>query len=195
MASTTNYDLVPVGIDELRRAWRWFLALGVAFIILGLGCIALEGIATFATVLFFGCLLMISGVLQLVQAFRTGTWSGFLLYLFGALLRGFTGYLLIRFPVLGAESLTLLLSLFLMVSGVFRAVGSAMMKFPNWGWFVLSGLVTTILGIVLIAQMPISGLWFIGFAIGVDLIFEGVAIIGFGNTIHHMPKISPSAAS
>jgi uncharacterized membrane protein HdeD (DUF308 family) len=36
--------------------------------------------------------------------------------------------------------------------------------------------VTVALGIMLLAQMPISGIWFIGFAIGVDLIFDGTAI-------------------
>ena len=54
---------------------------------------------TFATVLAFGWLLLLSGVIALVHAFRTRTWSGFFLYLLSALLRGFTGYLLVRYPL------------------------------------------------------------------------------------------------
>jgi uncharacterized membrane protein HdeD (DUF308 family) len=36
--------------------------------------------------------------------------------------------------------------------------------------------------------MPVSGIWFIGFAIGVDLIFDGIATIGFAAAIYHLPK-------
>jgi uncharacterized membrane protein HdeD (DUF308 family) len=35
--------------------------------------------------------------------------------------------------------------------------------------------------------MPISGLWFIGFAIGVELISAGIAEIGFATAIHTLP--------
>jgi len=41
---------------------------------------------------------------------------------------------------------------------------------------------------MLLAQMPISGLWFIGFAIGVDLIASGIAEIGFATAIHSLPS-------
>ena len=186
MAELT-YNPLIAGLDEIRGSWGWFLVLGIALAILGIACIVFNVTATFTTVLVFGWLLLISGVFQLVHSFRTGTWSGFFLYLLSALLRGFTGYLLVRYPVMGAETLTLVLASFFIVGGIFRAVGSAMAKFPRWGWAVFSGAVSVILGILLLAQMPLSGLWFIGFAIGVDLIFEGVASIGFAMAIHNLP--------
>jgi len=105
-----------------------------------------------------------------------------------AVFRGVTGYLLIRYPLMGAEALTLMLASFFIVGGVFRAVGSAVAKFPRWGWAVFSGVVSTVLGMMLLAQMPISGLWFVGLAIGVDLIFTGIAEIGFATAIHSLPK-------
>jgi len=174
---------------DVRKSWGWLLALGIAFIILGAVCIVYDVMATFTTVFFFGCLLAISGVLQLIQSFRTGTWSGFFVHLLGALLRGFTGYLLIRYPLMGAEALTLLLASFFIVGGVFRAIGSGMVKFPRWGWAVFSGVVAIALGVVLLFQMPTSGLWFIGFALGVDLVFDGGAIIGLSSAIHHLPAL------
>jgi uncharacterized membrane protein HdeD (DUF308 family) len=99
-----------------------------------------------------------------------------------------TGFLLIRYPLMGAESLTLVLASFFIVGGVFRAIGSSVAKFPRWGWAVFSGVLSTILGITLLVQMPISGLWFVGFAIGIDLIFAGVAEIGFATAIHSLPN-------
>jgi uncharacterized membrane protein HdeD (DUF308 family) len=151
-----------------------------------MACVAFDVTATFATVLVFGWLLFVGGIFALVQAFFTGTWSGFFLYLLSALFRGVTGYLLIRYPLIGAETLTLVLASFFIVGGLFRTIGFAMAKFPRWGWAVFSGVVSVVLGVMLLVQIPISGIWFIGFAIGVDLIFEGVALIGFATAIHHV---------
>jgi len=183
--SESIYNPLIAGIEEIRRSWGWFLALGILFVILGMACIAFDVTATFASVLIFGWMLLIGGAFALVQAFTVGNWSGFFLYLLSALFRGFTGYLLVRYPLAGAETLTLVLASFFIVGGLFRTIGSAMAKFPRWGWAVFSGVVTVVLGIMLLAQMPISGIWFIGFAIGLDLIFDGIAMIGFGTAIHH----------
>jgi uncharacterized membrane protein HdeD (DUF308 family) len=174
------------GMEEVRSSWGWFLTLGILLMILGAICIAGDITATFTTVLVFGWLLLISGIVTLVHAFQTRNWSGFFLYLLSAVFRGFTGYLLIRYPLAGAESLTLILASFFVVSGVFRAVGAGMIKFPRWGWAVFSAIVTVVLGIMLLAQMPVSSIWFIGFAIGVDLIFDGASLVGFGTAIHHI---------
>ena len=173
------------GIEEIRRSWGWFLALGILLTILGMACIAFAVAATFTTVLVFGWMLLIGGVFALVHAFTVGTWSGFFLYLLSALFRGVTGYMLIRYPIVGAETLTLVLASFFIVSGLFRAIGFSMAKFPRWGWAVFSGIVTAVLGVMLLVQIPVSGIWFIGFAIGVDLVFDGVAVISFATAIHH----------
>jgi len=176
------------GMEEIRNSWGWFLALGILLMIIGAICIVGDVTATFATVLVFGWLLLISGTVALVHAFRTMTWSGFFLSLLSALFRGFTGYLLIRYPLAGAASLTLLLASFFVVGGVFRAIGAGMMKFPRWGWSVFSGLVSLVLGVMLLTQLPVSSIWFIGFAIGVDLIVDGASLIGFATAINTLPK-------
>jgi uncharacterized membrane protein HdeD (DUF308 family) len=178
------------GMEEIRNSWGWFLALGILLMVIGAVCIVGDVTATFATVLIFGWLLLFSGVVALVQAFRTMNWGGFFLYLLTALFRGFTGYLLIRYPLAGAASFTLILACFFVVAGVFRAIGAGAMKFPRWGWSVFSGLVSVGLGVMLLAQMPVSSIWFIGFAIGVDLIVDGASLIGFATAINTLPKAS-----
>jgi uncharacterized membrane protein HdeD (DUF308 family) len=175
-------------MEEIRNSWGWFLALGILLMIIGAICIVGDVTATFATVLVFGWLLLISGIVALVHTFRTMTWSGFFLSLLSALFRGFSGYLLIRYPLAGPASLTLLLASFFVVGGVFRAIGAGMMKFPRWGWSVFSGLVSSVLGVMLLTQLPVSSIWFIGFAIGVDLIVDGASLIGFATAINTLPK-------
>jgi uncharacterized membrane protein HdeD (DUF308 family) len=193
MSDLANNPLVA-GISEIRKSWGWFLALGVSFMLLGVVCILRDVTATYVSVLFFGWLLLFSGVVALIHAFRTRTWSGFFLHLLSALLRGFTGYVLIRYPGTGAASLTLVLASFFVVGGIFRAVGAGMMQFPRWGWSLFSGIVSVALGIVLLVQMPTSSIWFIGFAIGVDLIVDGASLVGFAMAIHSLPTLTAHEA-
>jgi uncharacterized membrane protein HdeD (DUF308 family) len=186
MATNTDNPLTA-GIEEIRRSWGWFLALGILLTLCGVACIVFDITATFTTVLVFGWLLLISGAFAFFQSFTIGNWGGFFLYLLSALLRGFTGYLLVRYPVIGAETLTLVLGSFFIVGGLFRAIGSGMVQFPRWGWAVFSGIVSVVLGGVILWSMPATSVWFIGFAIGVDLIVDGVAVSAFASAIHHLP--------
>jgi uncharacterized membrane protein HdeD (DUF308 family) len=185
---------IVAGINEIRSSWGWFLFLGILLMISGMICIVSNITATFATVLVFGWLLLISGVFALVHAFQVRNWSGFLLFFLSALLRGFTGYLLIRYPAAGAVGLTLILASFFVVGGSFRAIGAAVLKFPRWGWATFSGVVSLVLGIMLLVQMPVSSVWFIGFAIGVDMAFDGASLIGLATAIHSLPKLEPKHA-
>ena len=179
---------LTAGLEEIRNSWGWFLGLGILLMITGAICIISDVTATLATVLIFGWMLLISGVVALVHAFRTTNWGGFFLYLLSALFRGFTGYLLIRYPLAGATSLTFILASFFVVGGLFRVIGAGMMKLPRWGWSVFSGLVSVAMGIILLMQMPVSSIWFIGFAIGVDLFVDGASLIGFATAINTLPK-------
>jgi uncharacterized membrane protein HdeD (DUF308 family) len=70
-----------------------------------------------------------------------------------------------------------------------------MLKFPRWGWSVFSGIVSLVLGIMLLAQMPVSSVWFIGFAIGLDLIFDGTSLIGFATALRSLPDVALERAA
>jgi uncharacterized membrane protein HdeD (DUF308 family) len=179
---------IAAGFDEIHDSWGWFMAFGIGLIIVGGICIAGEVTATLATVLTFGWLLLFGGVLALIQAFRMRSWSGFFLCLLSALLRGFTGYLLIRYPLAGEVSLTLILASFFVVGGMFRAIGAVALQFPKWGWAMCSGIVSVGLGIMLLTQLPVSSLWFIGLAIGIDFIFDGVSFVALANGLRHFPS-------
>jgi uncharacterized membrane protein HdeD (DUF308 family) len=174
---------IAAALEESHDSWGWFAALGIALIILGVVCIAGEVTATLVTVLTLGWLLILGAVLALIQAFRVRNRSGFLLYFLSALLRGVSGYLLIRYPFTAEVSLTLILASFFIVGGIFRAVGAGTLKFSRWGWALLSGLVSVALGVMLLMQLPIVSLWFIGLAIGIEFIFDGVSVTALGSAL------------
>jgi uncharacterized membrane protein HdeD (DUF308 family) len=179
---------IASGLDELHQTWGWVLALGIALIVIGAVCISAASFATLATVLTFGWLLIFGAVISLIHAFQTRTASSFFLHLMSVLLRGVTGFLLIRYPLAGAMSLTLILASFFIIGGLFRAIGSAELRFPRWGWAALSGLISVALGVVLLLQLPVLSLWFLGLAIGIDLIFDGVGVTAAGLALHQIPS-------
>jgi uncharacterized membrane protein HdeD (DUF308 family) len=129
--------------------------------------------------------------MQIVHAFQVRTWSGFFLYLLDGIIRATVGTLLVAYPGSGALTLTLVLSFYFIVGGLFKAIGSMVLQFPSWGWTVASGLVSVALGVMLAMQWPVSGLWFIGFAVGLDLILYGWALLMFAAAVK---KLSPSYA-
>ena len=187
-SSKSTGSSIAAGLDEIHGSWGWFVVLGIALMALGVICIIGDVTSTLATELAFGWLLIVGAVIALVQAFRIRTWSGFFLYLLSAVLRGFTGYLLIRYPMEGEYGLTLLLASFFIVGGTFRAIGAGALQFPRWGWAAFSGIISVALGVMLLTQLPISSLWFIGFAIGIEFIFDGVSFIALGNAVRAVPS-------
>ena len=184
---TTIGGSISQGLDKIHDSWGWFVALGVALIVLGVVCIMGDVTATTATVLALGWLLVVGAVISLVQAFRAYDWNGFFLYLLSALLRGVAGYLLIRYPGSGETSITILLAALFIVGGVFRTVAATSMRFPSWGWTAFSGIVAVVVGFMLIYQLPTSSLWFIGFLVGVEFIFDGIALIALGTAVKKVP--------
>jgi uncharacterized membrane protein HdeD (DUF308 family) len=160
---------------EVAQYWGWFFAFGIGLVLLG-GVALVRSIgATIATMLLFGWLLVLAAAIEIAQAVLVGHWAGFFHHLFAAVLFGLVGLLLVSRPVGSAEALTLLMGLFFLISGAFQFVASLMVGLTGWGWQALDGVITFVLGVMLISQWPVSGLWAIGLFLGIDLIFYGLA--------------------
>jgi len=167
------------GGESKSNVRGWVIFTGIALLVLGSAAVIYDVSATIASVVFFGWLLMLAGVMQIVHAFQVRTWSGFFIYLLDGILRATVGTLMVVYPGAGAEALTLVLSIYFIVGGLFKTFGSIVLQFPSWGWSVASGLVSFALGVMLAMQWPQSSLWFIGFAVGIDLILYGWALLMF----------------
>ncbi|MGO9865816.1 MAG: HdeD family acid-resistance protein [Terriglobales bacterium] len=182
-------DFFAAGLQQVRKSWGWFLAFGILLMMLGFVCVGKAQTATTFSILALGWVLAISAVVWLVNSFFAFNWHGFFLYLLNAIIRGVTGFLLIRHPDAGAAGITMLLAALFIVGGLFRGAGATVIHFPRWGWMVFSGLVSVVLGVFLLTTWPTASTFFIGLAIGIDLIFDGVALVGFAGAIHSLPKL------
>jgi len=160
-------------LEQFSRNWGWFLALGIIMIILGTLALGSALAVTLVSMIFFGWLLIFAGVFEVVQSFWQKRWGGFFLHVAVGILYAIVGLMLIANPEASAVALTLLMAIFFIVAGVFRIVASLTMRFPRWGWMLISGIAALVLGILIWRQWPASGFWIIGLFIGIELIFTG----------------------
>ena len=165
-------------METLSRNWGWLLALGILMIILGVFAIAAPYGATLAVQFALGWVLVIGGVAEGIHAFMARGWGGFLLELLSAILYVVVGVLLLTNPVGGALALTIVLAVFLIVEGIFKIIMAMRVRdHRGWGWLLASGILSVILGALIWAEWPYSGLWVIGLLVGIQLLFTGWSLV------------------
>jgi uncharacterized membrane protein HdeD (DUF308 family) len=184
MASTSNVQTAPptgAGLEPLRAKWGWIVALGVVYVIAGVIALGSEVLATAASVLIVGIMMVIAGVAEIINAFQIKTWGKFFLWLLLGMLYVFAGFVAFSNPLLTAVFLTLMLGAALVVSGIMRVILAFSMKEGTpWIWTLVSGLITLLVGLIILARWPVSSLFVLGIFLGVDLIIAGASWIGVG---------------
>lgn len=171
-----------------NRNWTWPIVLGIILIIIGFIAAAVPYFTTMTSVYFLGWLLVFGGVAELIYAFVDRTSNRFMMHSIMGLFSIVVGVLIIIFPQVTAMTLTLLLAAFFLALGLFRISTSLILRFPNWGWFLLGGVLAFILGILILVHWPSSALWVIGLFIGLDFIFIGWAFLLMGLTFKRISR-------
>ncbi len=160
-------------IDDARKNWGWFLALGALLVLLGIGVMSSAFYATLFSVFLFGTFLLVGGVIQIFQGFMARKWSGLFLSLLLGVLYIIAGGFSMFHPAVAAITLTLWISAFCFIAGLFRMLTALFVRFDQWGWVFFNGLVTFILGAMIYSEWPLSGLWVIGLFVGIDMVLAG----------------------
>jgi uncharacterized membrane protein HdeD (DUF308 family) len=189
----TGPSLASVGIEELKKKWGWFLALGILLIIGGTAAVGSAFLMTVFSMFFLGCLMIGGGILEAVHAFGCKKWSGFFIDLLTGLLYVVVGFMVVANPGATAVALTLLITMFLIFGGIFRVVVALVVRYQNWGWLLLHGAVNLLLGIAIWNKWPSSGTWVIGLFIGIDMIFNGWSLVMLGLTAKNLPTAQEQA--
>jgi uncharacterized membrane protein HdeD (DUF308 family) len=174
VASERIEGMLTEEATSIRKSWGWFLALGIVQIVAGTFAVGFAFSAMLASVVTLGVLLLIAAAAQTAAAIWARDFGGFFLYLLLGVLYAVAGLLTLQYPLLAAEGLTFMLAAAFLVGGVYRIVVALVERFPAWGWVLLNGIITVLLGLAIWQQWPGSGLWFLGMFVGIDLIVNGV---------------------
>jgi uncharacterized membrane protein HdeD (DUF308 family) len=174
MQNSNETEHFPVDVKMVSPHWGWLLGLGILFIILGtIGLAMLVGL-TIVSMLFFGILLIIAGITQAIDAFKYKQWKGVFWQAFIAALYIIGGCIVIYDPLLASTLITAFLATVLIIIGISRILMALFLRdVKGWGWVLVAGLAALILGLLILAQWPVSGLWFIGLLIAIELIITG----------------------
>jgi uncharacterized membrane protein HdeD (DUF308 family) len=177
----TGDDLQRSVANAIHAHWGLFLFEGIMLVILGAAAIILPEVATLAFTLVIGWLFLISGGVGLVTTFWMRNAPGFWWALLSAVIGIAAGIVLIRWPISGTVSLTLVLIAFFTVEGIVTlmyAIEHRAQLTGRWAWMLASGLIDLVLAGMIFAQLPSSAEWALGLLVGINLLFGGVAMIG-----------------
>lgn len=177
-------------LGHLRSHWWWLLVLGIVLLLAGGVAVivpAATAMTSLAAVVFFGVLLMGVGASIIAASFWAGRWSGFLVQLLVGIVYFIAGLTIAELPGQSTILVTLLLATLFMIGGIFRAVAALTMRFPHWGWTLLNGVVTFVLGAAIYRHVAEASLWLIGTLIGVDMLLHGLSYIMLAVAIRRLP--------
>ena len=165
-------------LQAISAKWGWMLALGLIMLVLGTIGIGATFAVTLATVTFFGFLILIGGVAQFVDAIRFRDVKNPVAGILISLLYIAVGFIMIKNPMLASATLTLFIAWALIAIGVMRLyVAFKMRGVSGWIWTLIGGIAAVALGIMLLNNWPVSGLWVIGMFVAIELIFNGWSMI------------------
>jgi uncharacterized membrane protein HdeD (DUF308 family) len=181
--STNNSEIERIQATiskSLHEHWKLFLVEGATLLVLGLVAVMVPIVATVAVEIIVGWLILVSGIVGLVTTFYMRRAPGFWWSLLSALIGTAAGVVLLLWPLNGALSLTLILTVFL----AFEGVVSIMFAFDHrrelsgrWGMMLLSGIVDLILAGFIFSGLPGTAAWAIGLLVGINLVFGGSAVV------------------
>ncbi|MEU6086601.1 DUF308 domain-containing protein [Streptomyces sp. NPDC047085] len=165
---------------RLRRGFSWLAVLGVVLVLAGLVGLVYAGVATLTSMLLFGWLLLIGGAVGLLHAVQARGTSYFWLGVVVAALNIAAGVVVIRMPHAAAAALTMFAALLFLSAGLFRLVGSLVVRGPQFGWTLLLGAFDLLLGILVLGSWPSSSQYVIGAFFSLALLFDGLGLIATG---------------
>jgi uncharacterized membrane protein HdeD (DUF308 family) len=164
--------------DEVKGRAGWGIFLGALTAALGVLLMAYPLITATITTILLGCILLVVGVFDIIFALRAHTGGSFFWRLLLGVVYGAAGVMLLTSPLWGVAVLTVVLGTILLIEAVVALVlGFQMRPLEGWGTFVFDGVITAILGVLILAKWPSSSMWAIGTLVGAAVLVRGITRI------------------
>lgn len=177
----TPQNLAANFIEAIQAHARVAVITGVILLLCGLLAVAAPLAAGVSITILVGLLLTAGGIGQCLLALRAGAFGkGLLVFLIGGL-TVIAGVFMLTQPIEGLEAITLFLAAYFLATGIFELIAAMQMRpTAGWGWMLLNGVVTLVLGLVIWRQFPLSGAWAVGVLFGLKLMMGGWWLVLLG---------------
>ena len=165
--------------EKLKEFSTLSIISGILMAIAGFLAILNPLAGSVAFVLFLGAMFIATGIIQAYITFKAhqnsfGAW-------FKVILLIVTGILLLIWPASGVAAVAILFAAYFFMDA-FASFGMALDLKPLKGWLiaVLNGLLSLLLGIVMVVGWPFNAPYVVGVIIGVSFLMDGIVLIYLG---------------
>jgi len=167
--------------DPFTRVAIWCFVLGGIFAVLGGLALAAPWVAATVIAVFCGVTLLSAGISQLAMAIGTYSWRGFWIMLLCGGLSTLAGTGMLTLPEAGVEALVIFLGLLLTFEAAAKLAAAFTIRdgFP-WGWLLLDGAITGLLGGILLTSAPAEAGILLGIFVGINLLSSAATFLAVG---------------
>ena len=167
-------------MEKLRHRWGWFVGAGVLTMVLGAVALGLVIQATITTVYIIAVFMIVKGGSEISMGLNQKEWGREILFILAGLFYIVAAAFVLARPLPAAAILTLMLGGALAVAGGVRVWIGAHMHSHARTMVIAGGIVTALIGVLIVFGWPADTLVILGTLLGVDLVFTGVMWVGFG---------------
>jgi len=186
----------PTISSEISKRAGWAVFMGVLTALIGAAMIVYPLATATASTVFLGSALLIAAGAHVIFAFHSQTVGSFVGKLLTGLLYGLAGIGLLAFPGLGVLTLTVVLGAMLIADAILETgIAFSIPAGTGRGWFFFSGLMSLLLGIMVLAEWPSSSIWAIGTMVGAAVLFNGVSRAAIAGTVRSNVRQFKAAAA
>ena len=173
----------------VKKPAGWMIFLGILVILSGILAIGAPLVAGISVTIFVGAMIIVAGISQLIHAFSLKFKQGLIVKIILSILAVIAGLFLLINPLQGLLGLTIIIGIYFIADGI----GWITMAFSHkpekgWGWHLFSGIISVLLGIMILNQWPLSGVWAIGVLFGIRMLNAGFGMAFFGSAIRSRAK-------
>jgi uncharacterized membrane protein HdeD (DUF308 family) len=182
-------DSNPAELKKIARNWKFVRTLGIVLLVGGLIGMLAPQFLTVAIIKMLGFLLLLGGVAQTASALQLRGKRVIAPIVISGLLMAGCGLLFLVQTTATAKAFTLILGAFFLVQGFFKVSGAFYVKpDPVWGWIAIEGVITVVLGALVLSvwREPTSSI--LGLLVGINLFFSGITALAVASNLRRLDE-------
>ena len=190
-------ETVEVAADIPTKVVKRFrgvlVVFGILNIILGFMAMGAPLVTGTAVTLIIGILLILNGISELIHVFSSDCWKCGIFDFLGGTLAIIAGGIIMSRPLFGMVMLSLILVFYFMTDGITKIIVSFKVKpTPGWGFVLVGGIASLMLGMMIWRGWPLSGIWAVGVLVGIRIMFAGWSMLFLGSAVSTALKTDAS---
>jgi uncharacterized membrane protein HdeD (DUF308 family) len=160
------------------NTWLWLMIAGVIALLGGILALLNPLAATITATMLAGWVLVAAGVIEVIGVFSATGWAARLWSLLLGILTVILGLYILANPIVSTLALTWLAGILFLATGIAKVILSFSLRGTGAFWIVLlSGIVSVVLGAMVLSNFPYSAASILGILLAVELISTGIVNI------------------